>query len=60
MIHGQETQERTRKRIREDIKESTLAHTEYAENTVPRLKRLYFKRCQEVDVCTNPVHTAWR
>ncbi|THH11784.1 hypothetical protein EW145_g435 [Phellinidium pouzarii] len=44
-----ETQDRTRKRIREDIKDSTLAHQDYAENALPRLKRTYFKRCQEVE-----------
>ena len=45
-----ETQERTRKRIREDLKESTLAHQDYVENTLPRLKRHYLKKCQEVEV----------
>lgn len=45
-----ETQERTRKRIKEDLKESTLAHQEYLENVLPRLKRTYLKKCQDVDV----------
>lgn len=45
-----ETQERTRKRIREDLRESTLAHQEYAETVLPRLRRTYLKKCQEVEV----------
>ncbi|KAH7104511.1 RhoGAP-domain-containing protein [Auriculariales sp. MPI-PUGE-AT-0066] len=49
LLQLRETQERTKKRIREDIKESTIQHTEYAENTLPRLKRTYMKRCQEAD-----------
>ncbi|KDQ54847.1 hypothetical protein JAAARDRAFT_181517 [Jaapia argillacea MUCL 33604] len=44
-----ETQERTRKRIKEDLKESIAAHVDYAENTLPRLKRNYLRKCQEVD-----------
>ncbi|KZT22129.1 RhoGAP-domain-containing protein [Neolentinus lepideus HHB14362 ss-1] len=42
-------QDRTRKRIKEDIKESTNAHADYAENTVPKLKRNYLKKCQDVE-----------
>ncbi|KAI5124481.1 hypothetical protein M0805_008363 [Coniferiporia weirii] len=44
-----DTQDRTRKRIKEDIKDSTNAHQDYAENVLPRLKRAYFKKCQEVE-----------
>ncbi|KAG2345304.1 RhoGAP-domain-containing protein [Suillus weaverae] len=44
-----ETQERTRKRIKEDLKESGSAYTDYAENTLPKLKRTYLKKCQEVE-----------
>ncbi|KAG8220143.1 hypothetical protein J3R82DRAFT_1169 [Butyriboletus roseoflavus] len=44
-----ETQERTRKRIKEDLKESTAAYSDYAENTLPKLKRTYVKKCQEVE-----------
>ncbi|TDL28854.1 hypothetical protein BD410DRAFT_760544 [Rickenella mellea] len=44
-----ETQDRTRKRIKEDIKDSTSAHMEYAESTLPRLKRNYLRKCQEVE-----------
>ncbi|KAH7883937.1 hypothetical protein F5I97DRAFT_1930151 [Phlebopus sp. FC_14] len=44
-----ETQERTRKRIKDDLKESYNAYTEYAENTLPKLKRAYLKKCQEVE-----------
>ncbi|KIJ68806.1 hypothetical protein HYDPIDRAFT_107059 [Hydnomerulius pinastri MD-312] len=44
-----ETQERTRKRIKEDLKDSTAAYTDYAENALPKLKRNYLKKCQEVE-----------
>ncbi|KAI9431433.1 hypothetical protein H4582DRAFT_2085110 [Lactarius indigo] len=44
-----ETQDRTRKRIKEDLKESTSAHTEFAENTLPKFKRAYLKKCQEFE-----------
>ncbi|OJA07951.1 hypothetical protein AZE42_05927 [Rhizopogon vesiculosus] len=44
-----ETQERTRKRIKEDLKESGAAYTDYAENMLPKLKRTYLKKCQEVE-----------
>ena len=46
-----EEQERTRKRIYEDLKDGTSAHIDYLENTLPRLKRQYLKKCQEVEVC---------
>ncbi|KAI0005390.1 hypothetical protein BJV74DRAFT_804021 [Russula compacta] len=44
-----ETQDRTRKRVREDLKDSTAAHVEFAENTLPKLKRSYLKKCQEYE-----------
>ncbi|EGO28450.1 hypothetical protein SERLADRAFT_445900 [Serpula lacrymans var. lacrymans S7.9] len=44
-----ETQERTRKRIKEDLKESSNSYNEFAENTLPKLKRTYLKKCQEVE-----------
>lgn len=49
-----ETQERTRKRIKEDLKDSTAAHQDYAENVLPRLKRGYLKKCQEAEVRATP------
>ncbi|KZW02078.1 RhoGAP-domain-containing protein [Exidia glandulosa HHB12029] len=49
LVQIRETQERTKKRIREDLKESITAHADFAENTLPRLKRAYLKRCQEAD-----------
>ncbi|KAG2370245.1 hypothetical protein BDR07DRAFT_1386850 [Suillus spraguei] len=57
-----ETQERTRKRIKEDLKESGSAYTDYAENTLPKLKRTYLKKCQEVEdhkaaAATAPPHS---
>jgi hypothetical protein len=53
-----ETQERTRKRIKEDLKESGVAYTDYAENTLPKLKRTYLKKCQEVEVSTEAIDLA--
>ncbi|KAF8272362.1 hypothetical protein EI94DRAFT_1776950 [Lactarius quietus] len=44
-----ETQDRTRKRIKDDLKASTLAHTEFAENTLPKFKRAYLKKCQDFE-----------
>ncbi|KAI0035293.1 hypothetical protein K488DRAFT_76750 [Vararia minispora EC-137] len=44
-----ETQERTRKRVKEDIKESASAHTDFAESQLPKLKRAYLRKCQEVE-----------
>ncbi|PVG02244.1 RhoGAP-domain-containing protein [Serendipita vermifera] len=44
-----ETHERSRKRIKEDIKSSLTQYNDYSENVLPRLKRAYVKRCQEVD-----------
>ena len=56
---AQEEQERIRKRIREDVKDAITAHSEYAENTLPRLKRNYLKKCQEVEVRSPPhAHSA--
>ncbi|OCH92733.1 RhoGAP-domain-containing protein [Obba rivulosa] len=49
LVALRETQDRIRKRIREDLKDAISAHTEYAENTLPRLKRNYLKKCQEVE-----------
>jgi hypothetical protein len=46
----QGTQERIRKRIKDDLKESITAHNEYAEVTLPKLKRAYLKKCQEAEV----------
>ena len=48
---AQETQERTRKRIKEDLKESGLAYNEYAEVMLPKLKNRYSKKYSEVEVC---------
>ncbi|KAI9445530.1 hypothetical protein H4582DRAFT_2109166 [Lactarius indigo] len=53
-----ETQDRTRKRIKEDLKESTSAHTEFAENTLPKFKRAYLKKCQEFEVFNVPEGSA--
>ncbi|KAG6371594.1 hypothetical protein JVT61DRAFT_9304 [Boletus reticuloceps] len=44
-----ETQERTRKRIKEDLKDSISTYSDYAENALPKLKRTYLKKCQEVE-----------
>ena len=47
---AQETQDRIRKRIKEDLKDAVTAHTEYSENVLPRLKRNYLRKCQEAEV----------
>lgn len=52
LTYQKETQDRTRKRIKEDIKSSTVAHTDFAENTLPKYKRAYLKKCQEFEVKT--------
>ncbi|KAF8656378.1 hypothetical protein AX16_002565 [Volvariella volvacea WC 439] len=44
-----ETQERTRKRIKEDLKDSTTAYNEYAELMLPKLKARYLKKYSEVE-----------
>ncbi|KAF5384703.1 hypothetical protein D9757_006266 [Collybiopsis confluens] len=44
-----ETQERTRKRIKEDLKESTSAYNDYAEVSLPKLKSRYSKKFAEVE-----------
>ncbi|KAH9945601.1 RhoGAP-domain-containing protein [Amylocystis lapponica] len=49
LITLRETQDRIRKRVKEDVKDAVVAHAEYAENTLPRLKRTYLKKCQEAE-----------
>ncbi|KAK7064562.1 Rho GTPase-activating protein 27 [Favolaschia claudopus] len=44
-----ETQERTRKRIKEDLKDSGSAYNDFAENGLPRLKARYAKKFAEVE-----------
>lgn len=44
-----DTQERTRKRIKEDLKDSSAAYNEYAETVLPKLKSRYTKRFFEVE-----------
>ena len=51
LIDLQETQERIRKRIREDLKSAVAAHTDYEQDVFPKLKRSYLKKSQEVEVC---------
>jgi len=48
-LRAQDTQDRTRKRIKEDLRESSIAYNEYAENTLPKLKRTYLRKCQDVE-----------
>ncbi|KDR85296.1 hypothetical protein GALMADRAFT_83937 [Galerina marginata CBS 339.88] len=44
-----DTQERTRKRIKEDLKDSGTAYNEYAETMLPKLKNRYAKKYSEVE-----------
>lgn len=37
------------------MKESIQAHNDYAENVLPKLKRAYLKKCQDVEVRTSHV-----
>lgn len=46
----QETQDRTKQRIKEDLKESTIAYNEYAETMLPKLQARYAKKFMEVEV----------
>ncbi|RXW23866.1 hypothetical protein EST38_g2011 [Candolleomyces aberdarensis] len=41
--------DRTRKRIKEDIKDSTAAYSEYAETVLPKLKGRYAKKFSDVE-----------
>lgn len=50
-MYTQETQDRTRKRIKEDLKDSGMAYNDYAENVLPKLKSKYSKKFAEVEVC---------
>ncbi|KAG5653500.1 hypothetical protein H0H81_012710 [Sphagnurus paluster] len=49
LITLKETQDRTRKRIKEDLKDSGAAYNEYAENMLPKLKSRYNKKFSEVE-----------
>ncbi|QRV86267.1 Rho GTPase-activating protein gacY [Ceratobasidium sp. AG-Ba] len=44
-----DTQERTRQRIYEDMKESSSVYNECAENQLPRAQKLYRRKCQEAE-----------
>ena len=56
----QDSQDRTRKRIKEDLKESNLAYNEYAETVLPRLKAKYTRKYAEVEVRRYPLGPAGR
>ncbi|KAI0047664.1 RhoGAP-domain-containing protein [Auriscalpium vulgare] len=62
LVSFKESQERTRKRIKEDIRESATAHSDFAESQLPKLKRTYLKKCQDVEdykqTVTSPVAAA--
>ena len=47
--HLQESQDRTQKYIKEDLKESSNAYNDYAEGTLPKLKHTYLHKCQDVE-----------
>ncbi|THH01505.1 hypothetical protein EW026_g1185 [Hermanssonia centrifuga] len=49
LVALKETQERIRKRIREDLKDAISTHTDYAENVYPKLQRTYLKKAQDVE-----------
>ncbi|EIN13461.1 RhoGAP-domain-containing protein [Punctularia strigosozonata HHB-11173 SS5] len=64
LVALRDSQDRTRKRIKEDLKDSLTAYTDYAENTLPKLKRVYLKKCQDVEdyktaaSATSPIPTS--
>lgn len=45
----QESQDRTRKRIKEDLKSAEIGYNEYAD-TLLKLKTRYIRRCQDAEV----------
>lgn len=49
LITLKDTQERTRKRIREDLKNSNTAYDEHTTEVLPRLKTKYQRKHQEVE-----------
>ncbi|KAA1468463.1 RhoGAP-domain-containing protein [Dentipellis sp. KUC8613] len=49
LIALRESQDRSRKKIKEDLKESAAAHNEFIENQLPKLKRAYLRKCQEME-----------
>ncbi|KDQ30407.1 hypothetical protein PLEOSDRAFT_1062427 [Pleurotus ostreatus PC15] len=49
LVSLRESQERTRKRIKEDLKDSSIKYQEYAENVLPKLRGRYVKRFAEVE-----------
>ncbi|KAJ7596701.1 hypothetical protein C8J56DRAFT_918113 [Mycena floridula] len=49
LVSLKEIQERTRKRIKEDLKESEQAYTDYAEISLPKIKSRYTKKFSEVE-----------
>ncbi|KAF9786030.1 RhoGAP-domain-containing protein [Thelephora terrestris] len=49
LVSFKETQERIRKRIRGQMKLSIQTHNDYTENVLPKLKRAYIKKCQDVE-----------
>ncbi|KAJ3556479.1 hypothetical protein NM688_g2008 [Phlebia brevispora] len=49
LIALKDTQERIRKRIREDLKEAVAAHNDYAENVYPKLQRSYLRKAQDAE-----------
>ncbi|KAG9121375.1 hypothetical protein FRC07_002692 [Ceratobasidium sp. 392] len=44
-----DTQDRTRQRIYEDMKESVAVYTECADNQLPRAQKQYKRKCQEAE-----------
>ncbi|KII93467.1 hypothetical protein PLICRDRAFT_121785 [Plicaturopsis crispa FD-325 SS-3] len=53
-----DTQDRTRKRIKEELKESSVTYNDFAENQLPKLKRTYLKKCQDVEEHKAAAHAA--
>ncbi|KAG8983985.1 hypothetical protein FRB94_009703 [Tulasnella sp. JGI-2019a] len=53
LIHLKESQDRSRKRIKEEIKDSYQAHVDYQDNVLPKLKQKYLRKVQDVEEYRN-------
>ncbi|KAG8851346.1 hypothetical protein FRB96_009411 [Tulasnella sp. 330] len=53
LILLKESQDRSRKRIKEEIKDSYQAHVDYQDNVLPKLKHKYLRKVQDVEEYRN-------
>ncbi len=55
LVEVRDVQARIRGRIKEDLKMAEDMYGEMAEHRLPRLKKAYLRKCQEVEVSGRPV-----